>query len=170
MLSGKHCSNNKNNTAITALHQQWPQNKSQTHQPVSGLPPTHQMHTMPPHPLCLKQLRQRAGKVIFKTLSQHLTSHCFPHFCTDPNVNSKHLRVICWATGRENFWGGGPWVTNTCVSLRTDQLLTCGVELRRYDAAATPPPSSLHLQMTQRKHTESDNSPAGSTHPLRLQY
>lgn len=105
MLSGKHCSNNKNNTAITALHQQWPQNKSQTHQPVSGLPPTHQMHTMPPHPLCLKQLRQRARKVIFKTLSQHLTSHCFPHFCTDPNVNSKHLRVICCGHRERKFLG-----------------------------------------------------------------
>lgn len=105
MLSGKHCSNNKNNTAITALHQQWAQNKSQTHQPVSGLPPTHQMHTMPPHPLCLKQLRQRARKVIFKTLSQHLTSHCFPHFCTDPNVNSKHLRVICCGHRERKFLG-----------------------------------------------------------------
>ncbi len=113
-----------NTTTMPAWHPRWHQNKTQTHQPASCLPPTHthtQKHNAP-HLLCLKQSRQWARKHIFKPLSRHLAAHCLSYCCTDPTANSKHLWVCsAAATGPEKLQGGGWWVMNTLVSLCTDQ-------------------------------------------------
>lgn len=58
---------------MTTLHQRRHQNKTQTHQRVSALPPTHQQHTMPPVCSVWSNQTREPERLFLGLLSLHLS-------------------------------------------------------------------------------------------------